>query len=150
MRPLGAIICRQDMGDAFLGTLEANVQFAHGHTYAGNPLACAVGMAVIDEIVEQNLAQKAVRLGSYLRNRLEQLKRFGVVREVRGEGLLLGVELVRDTERMEPFPELGAALKRTALENGVIMRIDPTWFAVAPALTATEVELDELCGLIEK
>jgi adenosylmethionine-8-amino-7-oxononanoate aminotransferase len=150
MMPLGAIICRQDMGDAFLGTLEANVQFAHGHTYAGNPLACAVGMAVIDEIVEQNLAQKAVRLGSYLRNRLEQLRRFGVVREVRGEGLLLGVELVRDTERREPFPELGTALKRTALENGVIMRIDPTWFAVAPALTATEAELDELCGLIEK
>lgn len=51
---------------------------------------------------------------------------------------------------MEPYPELGNALKQTALQNGLIMRIDPTWFAVAPALIAEESDLDEMCDLIEK
>jgi adenosylmethionine-8-amino-7-oxononanoate aminotransferase len=51
---------------------------------------------------------------------------------------------------MAPFPELGVALKRTALRNGLILRIDPTWFAVAPPLIAEESDLDEMCGLIEK
>jgi len=73
-----------------------------------------------------------------------------VVREVRGRGLLRGVELVKSTETKEPYPELGKALKWTALDNGLIMRIDPTWFAVAPALVASQSEIDEMCGLIER
>ena len=60
------------------------------------------------------------------------------------------MEFVKDTGTMEPFPELGTALKRTALENGIILRVDPTWFAVAPPLIAEESDLDEMCGLIEK
>jgi len=148
--PLAAMIAREDLGQAFLGPLEDDLQFAHGHTYAGNPLACAAGIAVIEEILEKQLDQKARRLGEYLRARLEGLKQYGVVREVRGKGVLLGVELVRGTASMEPFPELGQALKKTALANGLIMRIDPTWFAVAPALIAEEADLDEMCALIEK
>ena len=148
--PIGAMIAREDMAEAFWGRTEQDVQFAHGHTFAGNPLAAAVGIAAIDEIVENQLDLKARRLGDYLVARLEELKRFGVVREVRGKGILRGVELVKDTATMEPFPELGKALKRTALANGLIMRIDPSWFAVAPALIANESDLDEMCALIEK
>ena len=148
--PLGVMVAREDMADAFWGTQEDGLQFAHGHTFAGNPLAAAVGIAVIDELVEKDLPAKAVRLGAYLEDRLRCLKKFGVVREVRGKGMLLGVEFVKDTSTMEPFPELGAALKRTALENGIILRVDATWFAVAPPLTAEESDLDEMCGLIEK
>jgi adenosylmethionine-8-amino-7-oxononanoate aminotransferase len=147
--PLGAMIAREDMGGAFLGPAEADVQFAHGHTFAGNPLASAVGIAVIDEILENDLTQKAQRLGDYLAAKLEALKKYGVIREVRGKGILRGVELVKDTRSMEPFPELGNALKRTALENGLILRIDPSWFAVAPALIAEEPDLDEMCELID-
>jgi len=148
--PLGAMIAREGMGEAFRGPVEDAVNFAHGHTYAGNPLACAVGMAVIDEIEEKDLCQNAEVLGEYLTTKLEQLKQYGVVREVRGRGLIRGVELVRDSETLEPFPELGQALKKTALENGLIMRIDPNWFAVAPALTSTKSDIDEMCALIEK
>ncbi len=148
--PLGAMIAREHMGEAFWGPAEADVHFAHGHTYAGNPLACAVGMAVVDEIVEKGLAEKAVQLGAYLRQKLEGLRRYGVVREVRGKGVLLGVELVRDTATNEPFPELGRALARTAIEHGVILRVDPTWFAVCPALIATEADIDEMMDLIDR
>lgn len=148
--PLGAMMVREGMGAAFRGPAEDGLNFAHGHTYAGNPLACAVGMAVIDEIEEKNLCQNAQVLGEYLAAKLEELKKYGVVREVRGRGLIRGVELVRDAETLEPFPELGQALKKTALENGLVMRIDPNWFAVAPALVANKDDIDEMCALIEK
>ena len=148
--PISAMIAREDMAEAFWGDPADDVQFAHGHTFAGNPLACAVGIAVIDEIVENQLDLRARRNGEYVRARLESLKKYGVVREVRGKGILLGVELVRDTQSLRPFPELGMALMKTALKNGIILRVDPSWFAVAPALIATEAQLDEMCGLIEK
>jgi adenosylmethionine-8-amino-7-oxononanoate aminotransferase len=143
MIPMGAMMAREDMADAFYGSVEEDIAFAHGHTFAGNPLACAVGIAVLDEIREKELDKKALRLGSYLRGKLESLRnKFGEIREVRGRGMLLGVELTR--------PEIGKALKKSALKNGLILRVDPTWFAVAPALTAEESDLDEMCGLIEK
>ena len=148
--PLGAMITREDMGDAFWGPAEAEINFAHGHTFASNPLACAVGIAVIDELTSQGLPAKARESGEYLAEKLETLQDYGVVREVRGKGLLLGVELVKDTETMTPFPELGQALKQTAINNGLIMRIDPTWFAVAPALIAEKAELDELFDLVNR
>jgi len=136
--PLGAMLAREDMAEAFEGP---GRNFAHGHTFAGNPLACAAGIAVIDEIVEKDLCAKARQLGELLRPRLESFSRLGIVREVRGRGVLLGVELSR---------EIGPHLKRTALENGIILRVDPWWFAVAPPLIAEEADLDEMCSLIEK
>ena len=148
--PLAAMVARADLASSFHGEQTDAKFFAHGHTFAGNPLASAVGIAVLDEIVEHDFCEKAARLGEYLRRRLELLKQTGVVREVRGKGILIGVELVHDTKTMAPFPELGAALKHTALRNGLILRIDPTWFAVAPPLIAEESDLDELCSLIER
>ncbi|MFP4444276.1 MAG: aspartate aminotransferase family protein [Spirochaetia bacterium] len=144
---LGAMIARQDLADAFWGEPEENVQFAHGHTFAGHPLGCAAGLAVISAINEENLLERCRVLGSRLSRGLKKLEEYGVVREVRGKGLLQGVELCRDGK---PFPALGKALKKTALKNGLIMRIDPNWFALAPALTARDQDVDELLDLVEK
>jgi adenosylmethionine-8-amino-7-oxononanoate aminotransferase len=148
--PMGAMIARETMGEVFYGAAEAEIHFAHGHTYAANPLACAVGIAVIDEMVEKELDRQARINGDYLATRLESLKQYGVIREVRGKGMLRGVELWRDEQSKAPFPELGQALKRTTFNNGLIMRVDPHWFAVAPALIATKAEIDEMCDLIER
>jgi len=148
--PLGAMIAREDMREPFLGLAEEQLEFAHGHTFAGNPLASAAAIAVIDEIVEKDLCSKAVRLGEYLVKKLEGLKEYGVIREIRGKGILRGVEFVKDVKSMKPFPELGKALKRTALKNGLIMRIDPNWFAVCPPLIAEEADIDEMCDLIDR
>jgi adenosylmethionine-8-amino-7-oxononanoate aminotransferase len=150
MVPLGAMIAREDMAEAFYGLPEEDVQFAHGHTFAGNPLASAVGIAVLDEIVENQLTDKAQCLGEYLVEKLQNLLSFGVIREIRGKGILRGIELVRDTQTMEPFPELGAALKTCALNNGLILRVDPSWFAVAPPLIAEKSDIDEMYERIEK
>ncbi len=149
--PSGAIMVREELADSFYGEPEKEIQFFHGHTYAGNPLAAAAGIAVIEELVEKKLPEKARRLGEHLRRGLEGLKDLGVVREVRGKGVLLGVELVEDPRTNRPFPpgrKLGEELKRTALEQGLILRIDPDWFAVCPPLIAEEGDLDELCARI--
>ena len=94
---------------------QENIQFAHGHTFAGNPLAAAVGIAVVETIQDEQLDLRARKNGEYLAARLEGLKKYGCVREVRGRGILRGVELVKDTRTMEPYPELGRELKRIAL-----------------------------------
>ena len=108
---------------------------------------------MLDEIIEKKLDAKARVLGDYLAAKLESLKKLGVVREVRGKGMLRGVELVEDAATLKPFPpgrKLGDALKKTALKNGLILRISPDWFAVAPALIAEKSDIDEMCALIEK
>ena len=148
--PLGAMIAREDMAEAFKGDPAAGLNFAHGHTYAGSPVGCAAGLAVINEIVEKDLAARAGEMGAYLAEKLEGLKKYGVVREVRGRGLIRGVEFVKDTNGLQPFPELGMALKKTALQNGLIIRVDPTWFAVVPALVISKDEVDEMCELIDR
>lgn len=148
--PLGAMIAREDMAEAFKGDPAAGLNFAHGHTYAGSPIGCAAGLAVINEIVEKDLAARAGKMGAYLAEKLEGLKKYGVVREVRGRGLIRGVEFVKDTNGLQPFPELGMALKKTALQNGLIIRVDPTWFAVVPALVISKDEVDEMCELIDR
>jgi adenosylmethionine-8-amino-7-oxononanoate aminotransferase len=148
--PIGAMVAREHFSEAFWGPLDKNVQFAHGHTFAGNPLASAAGIAVIDEIVQKRLTYKARKNGKYLFAKLESLKKYDVIREVRGKGIWLGVEFMRDSKTKKPFPELGNALKRTALKNRLIIRVDPNWFAVAPALIAEKSDIDEMFELIEK
>ena len=69
--PLGAMIAREDMAEAFKGDPAAGLNFAHGHTYAGSPVGCAAGLAVINEIVEKDLAARAGEMGAYLAEKLE-------------------------------------------------------------------------------
>jgi len=121
----------------------------HGYTYAGNPLAAAVGMEVIIIIQEENLIDNVRKLSPYLFERLEGLKKLGIIREIRGKGFLIGVEFNADAVPNKTYGSIGEALKRTAPKNGLLMRINPDWFAIAPALNATKEQLDELCDKIE-
>ena len=139
--PIGAIAARRGIGAAFWGDEQDNVHFAHGNTYAGNPLAAAAAIAVLDTLAGDDLCARARDHGAYLRTRLEALHHTGVVREVRGRGMLLGVELTD--------PRVGTALARRAVGDGLILRVDPGWFAIAPALTASRAELDAICDRIE-
>ncbi len=151
--PMGAMIANQEMAEPFRGSMEDNVQFFHGHTYSGNPLSAAVGIAVIDELLEKQLPQKAKLMGEYLNERLQDFRKYGVIREIRGKGLLRGVEFVKDTRTMEPFPvgrKLGDALKKTAIDNGLILRIHGDFFSVAPPLIVEKADIDELVDLLDK
>lgn len=154
--PLGAMVARNDIVEA---VLDAG-GFQHGFTYAGNPLACAAGLAVIEEIERQGLVENAARMGDLLKARLQGLMdRFPFIGDVRGLGLLLAFEMVSDRETMEPLPPALNAHSRLvdiAYERGLIIYSRRTrggftgdHFLVAPPLIITEAQVDELMAILE-
>jgi adenosylmethionine-8-amino-7-oxononanoate aminotransferase len=152
--PLSAMICRRPIADAFWGPLAENPGFVEGHTFEGNPLSCAAGLAVLREILEQDLCANARKQGERLRAGFERLaKKHGVIGDIRGKGLLQGMELVQDPATKERFPagsELGGRVGRRALENGLLCRFDPHWIAFGPALCVTAEQIDEMIALLDK
>ncbi len=146
--PLAGIAFRDDIADAFLGEEDESVEFAHGHTYGGNPVASAAGVAALRELIDHDLPGRAREMGAYLMKRLEELKELGIVGEVRGKGLMLGVEFVKDDRTMEPFPKdvrFGVQVGKNCIHNHkLLIRYAPDWIALAPPLTITREEIDIL------
>ncbi|MEW5721643.1 MAG: aminotransferase class III-fold pyridoxal phosphate-dependent enzyme [Thermodesulfobacteriota bacterium] len=149
--PLGAIMARGE----HVRTLMENGGFAHGHTYAGNPMACAVGLEVVNVILEGNLPQNAARVGAGLKEALERLAaRYPLIGQVRGLGLLLALELVRDPVTREPFPpemNLAQRLTEAAYDHGLIIYprrcingLEGDHVLIAPPLIITREETGEL------
>ena len=149
--PLGAMLAQ----DEIVETVLDHGGFIHGYTYAGNPLACAAGLAVIEEIEGQGLMDNAARIGSLLEERLRGLmNRFPFIGDVRGKGLLLAFELVADRMGMKPFPrELGLhdRLVEIAYAKGLIIYsrrarggYEGDHFLVCPPMIADESHVDEI------
>jgi len=152
--PLSAMICRRGIADAFWGPVAENPGFVEGHTFEGNPISCAAGIAVLREILERDLCGNARAQGERLRRGFEALaKKYGVIGDVRGKGLFQGVEFVRDTNTKEPFPAevgFGVRVGRRALANGLLCRFDPNWLAFGPPLVVTAEQLDEMLAVLDR
>src|SRR5437660_5521037 len=102
--PVSAMMCRRPIADAFWGPVAENPGFVEGHTFEGNPISCAAGLAVLREIVEYDLCGNARNQGARLRTGFERLaKKHGVIGDIRGKGLFQGIEFVRDPATKEPF-----------------------------------------------
>ncbi len=114
----------------------------HGTTYGGNPLACAAALAVIEIIEQENLLENAARVGAYLQARLRELQASGApIREVRGRGLMVGVELTQPIAR---------AVFQKALERRLILNaIGETILRIVPPLIITESDVDEAIEVLE-
>ena len=143
--PLAGIAFRDTIAQAFFGRDEDEVEFSHGHTYGGNPVAAAAGLACLSEVLERDLCDQAREMGAYLRRYLETFRDLGIVGDIRGKGLLIGMEFVRDPETKEPFgPDVnfGVQVGKTALRKGLLTRFDPNWIAFAPPLIITRDEVD--------
>jgi adenosylmethionine-8-amino-7-oxononanoate aminotransferase len=151
--PLGAVLCRQHV---FEPLARGSREFDLGHTWDGAPLPCAVGLAVVDQLVERRLVDRVRERGPRLRADLESaLAGLRMVREVRGRGFLIGVELVdpRDGESLLP-DELDAAdlVERTAMERGLLVLSTHSTadgytgdqIILAPAFISTDEELAEM------
>ena len=151
--PLGAVLCRQHVYDAID---QGSRQFDLGHTWDGAPLSSAVGLAVLDLIVERGLVERVRKRGPGLLRDLEAaLSGSEIVREVRGRGFLLGVELVDPRDGTSFLPEdLDAAslVDDTAFEHGLLVTSTHTQadgyagdqVLLAPAYTSTDAELAEM------
>ncbi len=117
-------------------------------THVSDPLPAAVGLKVIEVVVRERLAERAAAAGARLVAGLAELRdRYECVGDVRGRGLLVGVEIVSDKTSKKPAPELGAAITRRCFELGLSMNIVALRgmggvFRIAPPLTITDAELD--------
>ena len=155
--PLGAMVAHERIVEA---VLDAG-GFAHGFTYAGNPLACIAGLAVIGEIEENSMMENAAATGALLKRRLEDLMaRHEMIGDVRGQGLLLAFELVSDRETMKPLPAGLNAYNRLvdiAYDNGLIIYsrrtrdgLEGDHFLVCPPMIATAEHVDEITDKLDK
>src|SRR5215218_4697511 len=148
--PLGAVLVRKSVADAF----EGGPGFMHGLTFGGHPVACAAALANLDIMLEEDLPGKAKATGLYLRNELEAaFSNHPNVGDIRGAGLFLGVELVKDKATKEPpaEPELLHWLTDRMREQGLILRNDdrgdPTT-QLCPPLVITKEECDRVVAIL--
>ena len=149
--PLGAMVANNEI----VQTIMDHGGFAHGYTYAGNPLACAAGLAVLQELLENDLVNHAASQGDKLKARLvELMERYPFIGDVRGKGLLLAFELVTDRESMEPLPaglKAFTVLVEEAYQRGLIIYSRRTrggelgdHFMICPPLIVTDEQIDEI------
>jgi len=149
--PLSALLCRKHIADVFWGDPESNPGFVEGHTFEGNPVSCAAGLATLSEVVERDLCANARIMGERLRKGLEGLRRHGVIGDIRGKGLFQGVEFVHSAESKARLdPPIGVDIGRRALEKGLLTRFDPHWLALGPPLIVDGQQIDEMVGIIDR
>ena len=152
--PLSAMICRRPIAEAFWGPIAQNPGFVEGHTFEGNPISCAAGIAVLREILERDLLSNARRQGQRLRAGFEALARkHTVIGDIRGKGLFQAIEFVQDRTTKARFPDaaaLGVKVGRRALSNGLLCRFDPHWIAFGPPLVSTAEEIDEMIAILDR
>ena len=151
--PLSAMICRRSVADRFWGPMAENPGFVEGHTYEGNPISCAAGLAVLREILERDLLANARHQGDRLRQAFEQLAaKHSVIGDIRGKGLFQAVEFVKNRETKERFAadvSFGVQVGRRALERGIVCRFDPHWIAFGPPLVSTGEQIDEMVSILD-
>ena len=141
--PLGAIIARARIMDWEGGS--------HASTFGGNPLACVAAAAAIDTIKEENLLENAARQGNYILKRLNELKeRSKIVGDVRGKGLMIGVEIVEDKDSKKAAPDLAKEIMMRSWKRGVaIITCGVSTLRIAPPLIITRELVDAAMEIIE-
>jgi 4-aminobutyrate aminotransferase len=141
--PLGACIARDSVMDWERG--------AHGNTYGGNPLACAAALATLD-LIENQYMQNAAEVGQYALDALHEIMvRHPSIGDVRGLGLMIGVEFVRDRKSKYPAEELRERIVELAFERGLILLgCGKSVIRIAPPLSVSKPEMDEGLTILEE
>jgi 4-aminobutyrate aminotransferase len=141
--PLGACIARESVMDWPKG--------AHGNTYGGNPISCAASLATIDLIEQQYLAN-AAEVGEYALDAFKELQaRHPSLGDVRGKGLMIGLEFVEDKASKKPAEKIRNAVEELAFERGLLLLgCAKSVIRIAPPLCITKPEMDEALGIFEE
>jgi len=157
--PLATVIVSTGVHDVFRKGSNRHTQ---GFTYSGNPLSCAIGCAVLNYLRDNNLVERAGKIGGYVKNKLEELKEIPIVGDVRGKGLLLGIEFVQDKEEKTAFPaEIGltsrivAAAFRRRMHvvggmGGMVDGVLGDHLQITPSFIITEQEVDEAVSILKE
>jgi adenosylmethionine-8-amino-7-oxononanoate aminotransferase len=149
--PLAVTITTDEVYDAFLGEFSDLKTFFHGHSYTGNPLACAAAIACL-EIFEKEDTLDAMRPKiAMLEGWLREISALPHVGDARSRGLMAGVELVSDKKSKTPFPweeKMGWKVALHARDKGVFIRPLGNVVVIMPPLSISEEELARLLGVI--
>lgn len=117
--PLAVVAVRRDIADAFANGME------YFNTFGGNPVSCAAGLAVLETLEQENLLANASEQGAYLLEGMRDLQsKYPAIGDVRGRGLFLGIEIVRDRSTKEHAGDLASGISNRAKELGVLMGTD--------------------------
>ncbi len=140
--PIGAVIARRRV-------MEHWKRGAHGNTYGGNPVTCAAAIATLD-LVKSEYAANAARVGRHFMGRLHELQRdYPCIGEVRGKGLMIGMELIETDAERTPARELCDRVVTRAYHNGLILlTCGVSTLRFMPPLSVSEAEVDEAVGML--
>jgi 4-aminobutyrate aminotransferase-like enzyme/Ser/Thr protein kinase RdoA (MazF antagonist) len=145
--PLAAVVTTKEIADSFANGME------FFSTFGGNPVACAAGLAVLEVLEEEQLQEHALRVGTYLKNRLRALQeRYALIGDVRGSGLFLGVDLVLDQTTREPAPLQASYVVNRLRDSGILTGTDGPHHNVLklrPPLVFTENDADIFVRTLE-
>ncbi len=151
--PLAAVMMTSPVAEAFWGDPADGVHFNAGHTYAGNPVACAAGLEAVSQIVDGGALENGQKQGARLRAGLDALAdRYEEVGRVDGHGMLQGIEFVSNRltrTRFAPSRLLCRYVGQTAKANGLIGRMGDHDYVLAPPLTSTSDEIDEMLEILD-
>jgi 4-aminobutyrate--pyruvate transaminase len=147
MQPISAVLVNERVHEAMLAQSDTYGNFAHGFTYAGHPVAAAVALEVQKIYAEMDIVGRARRLGPLLQAALGAFRDHPLVGDVRGVGLILGIELMHDKARREPFDPalgIGARAAAAAQRHGLIVRVVGDRLVFAPPLVIEPAEIEEI------
>jgi adenosylmethionine-8-amino-7-oxononanoate aminotransferase len=148
--PLAATLSTEEIFEAFLGEYEESKTFFHGHTYTGNPLACAAALASLDVFAADHTIQRIQPLIGSLREWLRPVREFPHVSDVRQWGLMVGIELAEDAAARRPYPpgeRIGKKVILEARKRGIILRPLGEVIVLMPPLSSTRAELEHLVSV---
>jgi beta-alanine--pyruvate transaminase len=145
--PIGAIACDTAIYDAIAAGKAANsVELFHGYTYSGHPVACAAALAALDVYRDEKLFERGKRLSGKFQDLVFGLNDLNIVRDIRGYGLLVGIDL----EPGEVPGDRGYDLMQRCFEAGLVLRTSGDTLVLAPALVAKESQLEEMIAIVRQ
>ena len=144
--PIGATITTRELAASFQGLTIS--------TFGGNPVTCVAAKATIEFIEEEKLLENADTVGNYFRGKLEQLQqKYPVIGDVRGKGLMLALELVKDRQTKEPAPEATSQLLERTRDHGLLIGKGGLYgnvIRLSPMLNIGKPDVDEAARLLDK
>ena len=151
--PLGATALGKKVSDPFVADSGGLGTIAHGYTYSGHPVAAAAALATLDEIERLDVPGNAARVGAHFQQRMAEFeRRFKIVGDVRGRGLMCGIEMVADKVKRISVPrtsDIPQRVAREAYRRGAMVRISGPNMILSPPLVITRAEIDHLADVLE-
>jgi adenosylmethionine-8-amino-7-oxononanoate aminotransferase len=148
--PLAATLTTEEIFNGFLGEYRQKKTFFHGHSYTGNPLACAAGVANLRVMREERVLEKLEEKVQFLSNALRECTRLEHVGDIRQLGMMVGIELVLDKTTKEEYPfedKVGIRVIQEARRKGLIIRPLGNVIVLMPPLSISRDELSEILSI---